>query len=131
MSDPNGHPRIPGSPALLRAFVVGTAFQALTVGVGHFSGLLAEHEIGFLFADMMIAATVGYLYAQEVSPGYARASFGGAVSGGLCALAGIAISVPLGDLTVRTFLQRAAICVLTGGVGGIYGQLAADWRSLI
>jgi hypothetical protein len=114
----------------MRAFVVGTAFQAATLVVGHFTGLFVDYAVAFLFACMMISATVGYLYAQDVGPGYIRAVYGGAVGGGLCALVGIAISVPLGDMGVRTVLQRAAICVLTGGVGGIYGQLAADWKSL-
>ena len=42
--------------------------------------------------------------------------------------AGIAVSVALGDLTARMLLVRSLISVLTGAVGGVYGQMSADWR---
>jgi hypothetical protein len=114
-------------PALRRGVLVGTPLQMLTVTLGHFSGLLAVHEIGFLFACMMISATVGYLYAQDVATGYLRGAYGGAIAGGICALVGLAVSVPLDDMSPVILIQRSLICVLTGAVGGIYGQLAADW----
>jgi hypothetical protein len=113
--------------ALQRAILVGTPLQMLTVLLGHFGGLLAAHAIGFLFAEMMISATVGYLYAQDVAKGYGRGAYGGAIAGGVCALVGIAVSVPLGDMTPDVLVLRTLICVLTGAVGGVYGQLAADW----
>ena len=115
------------APALQRAVLVGTALQMLTMMLGHFTGLLATHEIGFLFACMMISATVGYLYAQDVAMGYMRGACGGAITGGICGLVGIAVSVPLGDISPSILVQRSLICVLTGAVGGIYGQIAADW----
>jgi hypothetical protein len=99
----------------------------LTALLGHYSGLLASNEVGFLFAHMMISATVGYLYALEISKGYGRGGLGGAIAGGACALVGIAVSVPLGDMSPKVLASRTLICVLTGAVGGIYGQLAADW----
>lgn len=114
------------SPALKRAIIVGTPLQVLTVMLGHYGGLLAEHAIGFLFAGMMISATMGYLYALDVSKGYGRGAYGGAIAGGVCAL-GIAVSVPLGDMGIPALLLRTLISVLTGAVGGLYGQMAADW----
>ena len=114
--------------ALRRAILVGTVLQMLTVILGHFGNLAAEHAIGFLFAGMMISATVGYLYAQDVSKGYGRGAYGGAIAGGLCALIGIAVSVLLGDMAPAVLLLRTLISVLTGAVGGLYGQMAADWN---
>jgi len=114
--------------ALRRTILVGTPLQMLTATLGHFSGFLATHEIGFLFACMMISATVGYLYARDVATGYVRGAYGGAIAGGVCGLVGIAVCVPLGDMSLNVLILRSLICVFTGAVGGIYGQLAADWR---
>jgi hypothetical protein len=96
--------------------------------VGHFGGLLAVYEISFLFAGMMISATVGYLYAQDASKGYGLGACGGAISGGVCALMGIAFSVVLRDMTLMVLVQRALVSTLTGAVGGVFGQMAADWE---
>jgi hypothetical protein len=119
--------RMLDAPALRRAILVGTPLQMLTMVLGHFGGLLVSYEIGFLFAGMMISATVGYLYALDASKGYARGAYGGAIAGGVCALIGIAVSVLLGDMAPKVLMLRTLICVLTGAVGGIYGQMAADW----
>ena len=112
--------------ALRRAILVGTFLQLIAVLIAHFSQWIETHA--FLFAGMMISATVGYLYAQDVSRGYAKGAYGGAIAGGVCAFVGIAVSVVLGDLTTRMLVIRCLISVLTGAVGGVYGQMAADWR---
>ena len=112
--------------ALERAILVGTLFQVVAVIIAHFSLWIETHAL--LFGGMMISATMGYLYAQEVARGYARGSCGGAVAGGLCAVIGIAPSVLLGDMTPKMLGVRTLISILTGAVGGIYGQMAADWN---
>jgi len=112
--------------ALQRAILVGTLLQIVFVLIAHFSVWIEANAL--LFAGMMTSATVGYLYAQEVAKGYALGAYGGAIAGGLCAFIGIAASVLLGDMTARMLLVRGLICILTGAVGGIYGQMAADWR---
>jgi hypothetical protein len=112
--------------ALQRAILVGTLLQIVFVLIAHFSVWIEANAL--LFAGMMTSATVGYLYAQEVAKGYALGAYGGAIAGGLCAFIGIAVSVLLGDMTARMLLVRGLICILTGAVGGIYGQMAADWR---
>ena len=114
------------SRALKRAVLVGALLQVLFVLIAHFSLWIETHAL--LFGGMMTSATVGYLYAREVAKGYARGAYGGAIAGGLCAFIGIAPSVLLGDMTERMLLVRGLISVLTGAVGGIYGQMAADWR---
>jgi len=112
--------------ALQRAILVGTFLQVIFVLIAHFSVWIETHAL--LFAGMMTSATVGYLYAQEVAKGYAKGAYGGAIAGGLCAFIGIAVSVLLGDMTGRMLVTRDLISILTGAVGGIYGQMAADWR---
>ncbi|HEY2446728.1 MAG TPA: hypothetical protein VGI20_13415 [Rhizomicrobium sp.] len=115
--------------ALHRAILVGTLLQIVSVVIAHFSQWIETHAL--LFGGMMISATMGYLYAQEVARGYLKGACGGAIAGGLCALVGIAVSVLLGDMTPGTLVLRSAISVVTGAVGGIYGQMAADWNRAI
>lgn len=112
--------------ALQRAILVGTLFQIVAVIIAHFSHWIETHAL--LFGGMMISATMGYLYALDVARGYARGACGGAVAGGLCAVIGIAPSVLLGDMTLKMLGVRTLISILTGAVGGIYGQMAADWN---
>jgi len=112
--------------ALQRAILVGTFLQLVAVLIAHFSRWIETHA--FLFAGMMISATMGYLYARDVSRGYARGACGGAIAGGVCAFTGIAVSVVLGDISGQMLLVRSLISVVTGAVGGVYGQMAADWR---
>jgi hypothetical protein len=112
--------------ALQRAILVGTFLQIIAVLIAHFSHWIETNA--YLFAGMMISATMGYLYAQDVARGYAKGAYGGAIAGGICAFAGIAVTVVLGDLTGRMLIVRSLISVLTGAVGGVYGQMAADWR---
>ncbi|MGH6878470.1 MAG: hypothetical protein ACREHV_14005 [Rhizomicrobium sp.] len=114
--------------ALQRAVLVGTLLQLVFVLIAHFSRWIEMHAL--LFAGMMTSATVGYLYAQEVARGYTKGAYGGAIAGGLCAVLGIGVSVLLGDMTGRTLVVRDLISILTGAVGGIYGQMAADWPRL-
>jgi hypothetical protein len=120
------HPELVDNKALQRAIFVGTLLQIVFVLIAHFSAWIETHAL--LFAEMMTSATVGYLYAQEVAKGYALGAYGGAIAGGLCALIGIALSLLLGDMTPGVVLVRDLISILTGAVGGIYGQMAADWR---
>jgi hypothetical protein len=112
--------------ALQRAVLVGALLQIAFVVIAHFSAWIETNAL--LFAGMMTSATVGYLYAQEVAKGYALGAYGGAIAGGLCAFFGIAVSVLLGDMNGRMLLVRDLICILAGAVGGVYGQMAADWR---
>ena len=111
--------------ALQRATIVGTLLQVVMVLLAHFSSWVEEHSL--LFAAMMISAISGYLYAQDVAKGYARGACGGAISGGICGVIGMAISMALGDASPVALTVRMGVSILTGAVGGIYGQLAADW----
>src|SRR6202012_4986815 len=86
------------------------------------------HSNMFLFALMMIAATSGYLYAADTGRGYFTGATAGADSGGLCGFAGIAISAALRDVPQSAIPLDTAICVLTGAVGGLWGQVSANMK---
>jgi hypothetical protein len=119
---------------------INTAFQrAITVGIlllitfvvfSHYLPLLATQV---LFATMLITGIAGLLYAREVARGYGPGALGGAFAGGICALIGIAVAVLLGDAPAFTLgnapeivlVVGTAISVLTGAIGGLFGQLDA------
>jgi hypothetical protein len=109
--------------ALQIATVVGTVLQVAMVVIGHFVPWVALHV--FMFGGMMISATVGYLYARDVDKGYGRGALGGAIAGGVCALLGIAVSVILGDTEPAILALGTSISVLTGAIGGVFGQMSA------
>ncbi len=111
---------------LQRATIVGTVLQVVMVVAGHFLPWVRDHA--FMFGGMMISAIAGYLYAADFAGGYLRGALGGAIAGGVCALIGIALSVLLGDTPAFVLGLGTAISVLTGAVGGFWGQVAARMR---
>ena len=112
---------------LIRALIVGTVLQVGMVVLGHFNAWVREHV--YQFGSMMISATAAYLYAMHAGKGYFPGATAGAIVGGLCGLAGIVVSVVLKDTPSCVIPVGTAICVLTGAVGGLFGQMAANWRA--
>jgi hypothetical protein len=111
-----------------RATLVGIVLQAILAVVIHFAAWIPL--FGQLFATMMISATAGYLYAMDLGKGYFNGMTGGAIAGGLCGGAGIVVTLALGDVPGFAIPIGAAVAVLTGTVGGLFGQMAAVMRSL-
>jgi hypothetical protein len=105
------------------ATFVGTMLQITMVVIGHYVPWVALHV--FMFGGMMISATVGYLYARDVGKGYGSGALGGAIAGGVCALLGIAVSVVLGDTPPAILALGTSISVVTGAIGGLFGQMSA------
>jgi Na+-transporting NADH:ubiquinone oxidoreductase subunit NqrE len=97
------------------------------VVLGHFLPWIALHVV--LFGGMMISATAGYLYGQDVAHGYGRCALAGAIAGGVCALLGLAVSVMLGDSQPFVLALGTAISTLAGAVGGVFGQMSASIRA--
>jgi hypothetical protein len=113
--------------ALQRAIVVGTLLQITLAVLGYYSSWIMVHT--FLFGGMMISATSGFLYAQDVGPGWARGVLAGAIAGGVCGFVGIALSVALRDTPAAFLWLGTAIAVLTGAVGGLWGQVSFNMKS--
>ena len=110
------------SKALQRAVIVGTLLQITLAVLGYYSSWIMVHA--FLFGGMMISATSGFLYAQDVGPGWVRGALAGAIAGGVCGFVGIALSVGLHDTPASFLWLGTAITILTGAVGGLWGQVS-------
>ena len=109
--------------ALQRAMIVGTLLQVVLAALAVMSAWIAQHVL--LFGAMILSAVAGYLYAQDVSRGYFAGAAGGFVAGGVSGLFGTAMCIVLGVTDSGLLLEDALIFVATGGVGGLFGQLAA------
>jgi len=113
---------------LLRATVLGAVLQLVLAGCGHSFPWVALHLM--TFGRMMLSASTGYIYGLVSGKGYAPSALGGAVAGGLCALPALAASVLLSDSPAAALAVGTGICLLTGGVGGAFGELGARLRKL-
>lgn len=113
---------------LLRAVLVGTVLQLVLALCAHLFPWVAGHVL--LFGWMMCSATAGYVYGLTFGRGYVVGAFGGAISGGLCAVPGVAIPVLAGDSPASMMAVATGICILTGGVGGAFGHMGAMFRKL-
>jgi hypothetical protein len=116
------------SNVLIRALIVGIVLQlALALGA-HYFAYVAKYY--FLFGGMMIAATAGYLFGMGSGKSYFSGATGGAIAGGLCALVGVGASALMHDAASGIIPLFTAICVVTGAIGGLFGQMAAKLRSM-
>ena len=113
---------------LQRAAIIGTVLQIALSLAGYFFPWVAIHL--FMFGRMMVSASAGYLYGMDFGRGYAVGALGGAIAGGLCIVPAIALSVLLADTDASMLAVGTGICILTGGVGGAFGQMAAFMRRL-
>jgi hypothetical protein len=112
---------------LQRSTIVGTVLQLAMVAIGHFVPWVRDNI--FMFGGMLISGVAGLLYARDASLGWARGALGGAIAGGLCALIGIGVSVLLGDTPNFVLGLGTAISVVTGAVGGLWGELGAGMQA--
>jgi hypothetical protein len=116
------------SRLVLRASVAGLVLQLILAVCGHAFPWVAAHLL--VFGRMMLSATAGYLYGLLLGRGYAAGALGGAIAGGLCAVPALAISVLLGDSAAAMVATGTGISILTGGVGGAFGQMGAILKKL-
>ena len=108
---------------LRRAVLVGVVFELLLVTAGHFRPWLKPHF--FLFGCMMIAGVIGLLYARDLARGFGAGALGGAAGGALCGVVAVVASNLLGDRPDLYIPYGVMVSTLTGGVGGLFGQLDA------
>ena len=116
------------SRLILRAAVVGAVLQLILAVCGHVFPWVALHLL--VFGRMMCSATAGYLYGLLFGRGYAAGALGGAIAGGLCVVPALAVSVLLGDSAAAMVSIGTGISILTGGVGGAFGQMGAILKKL-
>jgi hypothetical protein len=116
------------SRLVLRTALAGTVLQLVLAGAGHLSPWVGIHL--FLFGRAMISASAGYLYGLIHGRGYGSGALGGAIAGGLCVVPALVLSVLLGDSAGVMVSTGTGISILTGAVGGAFGQMGAILKKL-
>jgi hypothetical protein len=111
-----------------RAAITGIALQVTVVVIAHYSQWVRVNALEF--AVMMIAGLAGLFYGRDFAQGYAKGALGGAIAGGTSGLIGIAAANILGDAGLIVLAAGTAITVLTGAIGGLFGQMGANIRNL-
>jgi len=107
--------------ALVNAIVLGNIAQLAMVLSGHFIPFIKDNV--FAVGGMVISLVAGLLYARAARGGWGDSLLGGAISGGVCALVGIAISFSLNDVTADILLLGTVASTVTGLIGGAVGKL--------
>jgi hypothetical protein len=108
--------------------LAGAVLQLALAGAAHAYPWVAIHLV--LFGRAMASATAGYLYGLIRGRGFGAGALGGAIAGGLCVVPALALSLSLADHETIVATTSAGISVLTGAVGGAFGQLGAILRRL-
>ncbi len=114
---------------LERATLVGIVLEVALVVTSYFVPWVEVHV--FQFGGMMIAAIAGYLYGMHSAKGWGASALAGAISGGTCGIIGLAVAVVLKEVPTLALIVGTLICILTGAVGGLFGQMAANMKKLI
>ena len=114
---------------LIRALAAGSTIAAGFMAVGHYRPFLALHY--GLFGCMMLAGTMGLLYARDLARGYVAGALGGLVIGAACGLVAVGAANLLGDQPDKFLPYGVMISALIGAIGGLFGQYAAWIREFI
>lgn len=112
----------------IRAFIVGVVLEIALMVATHFIPFVERQ--GFLLGGMTISAVAGYLYAMDTGKGYFTSATMAAIIGGAVALIGVGLSVALHDAPTRVVPLFTTICVVTGAVGGLFGQMSANLKKM-
>lgn len=107
--------------ALLVATAIGLALQLAMVIAGHYVPFIKNNV--FAIGGMLISLLAGLIYAWRAAGGWGGALIGGLVSGGACALIGIAVSVALKDTPAAVLGFGTAGSAIAGLLGGAIGKL--------
>ena len=114
---------------LVRALAAGAACAAGFMLLGHYRPFLALHY--GLFGCMMIAGTLGLLYARDLARGYVAGALGGLVIGAACGLAAVGTANLMGDRPDQFIPYGVMVCTLIGAIGGLFGQYGAWIRAFM
>jgi hypothetical protein len=104
----------------------GAVAQLAMVIIGHFAPFVREH--GFAVGGMLISLVAGAQYVSSAKGGWGSSLIGGAITGGLCALIGIALSFALGDVPADILLFGTLGSTVTGALGGAARKWSLSMR---
>ena len=111
-----------------RAAITGIALQVTMVVIGHYFVWVRVNASEF--AAMMIAGLVGLFYGRDFAKGYARGALGGAIAGGTSGVFATCAARILGDVPLIAIPVGTAVMILTGAIGGLFGQMSANIAKL-
>lgn len=111
-----------------RAAVTGIVLEILLVTLSYLIPWVRIHF--FEFGLMMFAGLAGLFYARDFAKGYARGALGGVIAGGASGIIAVSLANVLGVLALAMLPLWAAMTVVTGAIGGLFGQMAANMRAI-
>lgn len=114
---------------LRRALLVGVIFELLLVAMGHYRPRF--RPTFELFGCMMIAGVAGLLYARDLARGFGAGALGGAAIGATCGIVAVASASVLGDRPDLYIPYGVIVSTLTGGIGGLFGQMDAMFKAFL
>lgn len=113
---------------LKRALIVCLVFQAGLLACGWFWSAIRP---ALLFTCMLAAAVSGMLYARDLARGFLPGMLGGAIVGAAGGVAAVAGAGWLGEQPETWIPYGVMVLMLTGTVGGFFGELDARLRAYI
>ena len=111
-----------------RALAVGIVLEIALVACGWYR---PSFRPALLFACMLTAAVAGMLYGRDTGRGFLAAMLGGAVIGAACGVVAVAGAGWLDEHPEIFIPYGVMVMMLTGTVGGIFGELDARLRAYI
>ena len=106
---------------LIIAIAIGLILQLIMVVTGHYN--LFVKEKGFAVGGMLLSFVAGLIYYKLAGGSWGAGLGGGAVSGGVCAIIGIAVSVMLADVPPQILIIGTVASTVTGLVGAAVGKI--------
>jgi hypothetical protein len=113
---------------LRRAVLLGIAFELALVAGGYF---WPHSRPGLMFACMLVAAVAGMFYARDLARGFAAGTLGGALTGAACGVAAVVSANFLNERPETYIPYGVMVMMLTGTVGGVFGELDVRLRAYI
>ena len=104
------------SKALIRALLIAAVLQLAMVLAGHWVAFVKDNLFAVL--GTAISALGAILYVRAARPAWLWAALGGAIVGGVSALAGIAVSYALGDVTADILTMGTLASAVAGLIAG-------------
>jgi hypothetical protein len=114
---------------LRRAIIVGVVFELLLVAAAHFYPWLKPNFL--LFGCMLLSGVAGLLYARDLARGFGAGALGGAAVGALCGVVAVSAANLLNEQPELYLPYGVMVLMLTGAVGGLFGQLDAIMKAFL
>ena len=113
---------------LRRAVLLGIGFELALVAGGYF---WPDSRPGLMFACMLVAAVAGMFYARDLGRGFGAGALGGALTGAASGTAAVVAASFLDERPEIYLPYGVMVMMLTGTVGGIFGELDVRLRRYI